>query len=179
LSTRTGITVSGRLNCSSKYAACPICCTFAKVAGVGPNEVCSKKRAFANETAGGGGEVNVTTAPPYDVPFATAVARTNTVDPTGIAAGAVNTPPDVIVPTAGDPPVVPFTDHVTAVFALPVTVAEKLCDAPNSSVVVPGLTVTTTGTVNVTVALATVEGLAAAAAVTATVEPAGITAGAV
>jgi hypothetical protein len=41
----------------------------------------------------------------------------------GIDAGGVYKPPVEIVPTAADPPVVPFTCHVTAVFVSPVTVA--------------------------------------------------------
>jgi len=48
-------------------------------------------------------------------------------------------PPDVIVPTADDPPATPFTDHITDVFALPVTVAAKDRLAPKATLAVEGV----------------------------------------
>ena len=59
--------------------------------------------------------------------FTTEVARTVTVAEAGIRVGAVYTPAELMVPSTVDPPNVPLTDHVTAVFGLPVTVAAKLC----------------------------------------------------
>lgn len=58
-----------------------------------------------------------------------------------------------MVPTVAEPPVVPFTDHVTAVLVLPVTVAVKVRLEPTCTVAVDGETATTTdGGVSVTVA---------------------------
>src|ERR1044071_6306074 len=97
---------------------------------------------------GGGTSVIVASAGPGA--WATDVARRVTVAGLGNAAGAVKTPPEVTVPFA-EPPT---TLHVTAVFALPVTVAEKVFWAPSATVVVVGLTATVTagGCVRVTVA---------------------------
>jgi hypothetical protein len=47
-----------------------------------------------------------------------------------------------IVPTAADPPAVPFTLHVTLVFEFPVTVAVNCADPPARTFAVEGLTVT-------------------------------------
>jgi hypothetical protein len=47
-----------------------------------------------------------------------------------IAAGAVYAPPVVIVPTVAFPPLTPSTDHVTAVFEKPCTVALN-CSVPD------------------------------------------------
>ena len=49
------------------------------------------------------------------------------------------------MPTVVEPPAAPFTDQVTAVFALPVTVAVKVWLAPNWTAVEAGATVTVTG----------------------------------
>ena len=54
---------------------------------------------------------------------ATLVAVTVTTGDPGTVFGAVYRPVAEIVPTVLFPPKVPFTDQVTAVFALPVTVA--------------------------------------------------------
>lgn len=76
----------------------------------------------------------------------------------------------------------PFTDHVTAVLALPTTLAEKLCDVPSETVATAGVTVTATvgaGDCRVTVAVAEAEEDAEDTALTATVLEAGRVAGAV
>ena len=51
-------------------------------------------------------------------------------------------PPAEIVPTAADPPAVPFTLQVTLVFEFPVTVAVNCADPPARTFAVEGLTVT-------------------------------------
>ena len=60
----------------------------------------------------------------------------------------------MIVPVVEEPPATPLTAHVTAVFALPVTVAEKDCVFESSTLDVAGATVTVTcgAAVRVTVA---------------------------
>jgi hypothetical protein len=87
----------------------------------------------------------VTEAWEYEALLATEVARTVTVEFAGITDGAVYNPAELTVPSAADPPGTPFTDQVTAVFALPDTVAMKvwLCDRVTLAEV--GDTVTTTG----------------------------------
>ena len=54
-------------------------------------------------------------------------------------------PEEVISPSAADPPFVPFTDQVTFVFALPVTVATNACVLPSATVGVCGSTVIVIG----------------------------------
>ena len=49
------------------------------------------------------------------------------------------------MPSEAEPPLMPFTDQVTAVLALPVTVAVKDCDAANWIDAAVGETVTVTG----------------------------------
>ena len=45
---------------------------------------------------------------------------------------------ELIVPVAGAPPVTPFTDHVTAVLAVPVRLAVNCCVSPERKLAVPG-----------------------------------------
>jgi hypothetical protein len=49
-----------------------------------------------------------------------------------------------MVPTVAEPPALLLTYHVTAVFEVPVTVAEKVAEAPARTLVVDGETLTTT-----------------------------------
>ncbi len=100
------------------------------------------------ETATGGSSVTVACA--EDEGFAAAVARIVTAPDAGIAAGAVNTPAALIVPAAADPPFVPFTAHVTALFALPVTVPTNTCVPPRGTMAETGDTETVTGATTVT-----------------------------
>ena len=48
------------------------------------------------------------------------------------------------MPIAELPPLTPFTDHVTDVLELPLTLAENCCVAPTFKVAVLGLSVTVT-----------------------------------
>ena len=83
------------------------------------------------------------------------------------------------MPIAAEPPGVPFTDHVTAGLALPVTVAVKVRAEPTCTVAAAGETATTTdGSASVTVAWPNAVVLAADVARTMTVVEAGSTAGA-
>src|SRR4051794_34292590 len=84
-----------------------------------------------------------------------------------------------MVPTVADPPATPFTDHVTPVFALPVTVAENACVLPSASVVDAGFTAMAIGFNRVTDAWPMVPGLAAEFARIVTTFDAGSAAGAV
>jgi hypothetical protein len=47
------------------------------------------------------------------------------IPPAGRTLGAKYVPMSVIVPTVELPPTIPFTSHATAVFEVPVTVAEN------------------------------------------------------
>jgi hypothetical protein len=60
--------------------------------------------------------------------------------------GDVYTPDALIVPMDALPPAIVSTSHVTAVFALPPTVAAKVCVWPVVSPARLGLTLTVTGT---------------------------------
>lgn len=66
----------------------------------------------------------------------------------GSAAGAVYFPLASIKPTAALPPVIPLTDHVTAVVAAPLTMALNCCVLLTEIVVLTGSIVTTTAGVN-------------------------------
>ena len=77
-------------------------------------------------------------------------------------------------------PAPPITDQVTALFALPVTLALRAKVFPNCTTALAGETVTTTGGGwSVTVASANDRGFAAAVARTVMLDEAGIEAGAV
>src|SRR5580704_4363625 len=78
----------------------------------------------------GGGFRNVSVALADLVGSATLVAVTNSLFGEGMFRGAMNRPVVSIVPTCVLPLICPATDHVTAVFAVPVTVAVNCCDAP-------------------------------------------------
>ena len=92
LSAGCGITVSGRLNCSSRKALIPICWTWASDAGVGPNEDCSRNRAPVSQVAGkggGGAGASVTGDCADTSGEATDVALTVTIGLAGSEAGGV------------------------------------------------------------------------------------------
>ena len=99
----------------------------------------------------------------------------------GTLAGAVYSPVALIVPVVAFPPVTLFTCHVTAVFAVPETVAVNCCVRPVVTVAVLGLTVTTTagGAVTVTTAVPDFVESACEVAITVTVPPVGTVEGAV
>jgi hypothetical protein len=75
---------------------------------------------------------------------ATLVAVTVIVFAVGKFTGAVYNPVASIVPVVALPPATAFTDHVTLVFAFPVTAAANACAAPARTAAVAGVTVTTT-----------------------------------
>jgi hypothetical protein len=125
------------------------------------------------------GFTTVTVAEADAAGSATLVAIIVTVAGTGTVAGAVYRPPTVTVPTVALPPATPFTVHVTAVLAVPVTVAVNCCDAPVTKVALVGTNDTLTAALTVTVAEADLVLSAALVAVTVTVAGAGTAAGAV
>ena len=94
--------------------------------------------------------------------FATLVAVTVTVCGLPSAAGAEYRPPLEIVPTAG------LTDQETLVFNEPATVAENCCVWPTPRVTVAGDTVTVTGGVTETFAVADLVGSCTLVAATVT-----------
>ena len=91
------------------------------------------------------GAVTVTVAEADLVVSATDVALMVTAAGDGTVDGAVYTPAVEIIPTVELPPFTPLTLHVTAMFAVFVTAAVKVCMAPVSTVAVAGVTVTATG----------------------------------
>jgi hypothetical protein len=97
--------------------------------------------------------------------------------------GAVKSPVVVIVPTVADPPAVPFTDHVTAVFDVFEAVALNDCVFPYCTEALAGETATVTagggGADSVTVAWPNDVELAADVALMVTVAGFGSAAGAV
>ena len=60
----------------------------------------------------------------------------------GTVAGATYAPVALIVPTVALPPAMPFTDQVTAVLVVPVTVAENVCVSPARMLGPLGVTLT-------------------------------------
>jgi hypothetical protein len=90
----------------------------------------------------GAGFSNVTLLLPLAFESAAAVPRIVIELGLGSAAGATYFPDASIVPTVALPPAVPFTDHCTAWFVLPETVAVKVCEDPVRMLAVPGTTVT-------------------------------------
>ena len=90
--------------------------------------------------------LTVTVAEPDFVLSATEIAVIVTVSCAGTVAGAVYSPPDVIVPTVALPPVTPLTCQVTEVSVALATVAVNCCvPEPACRVTVAGETVTETG----------------------------------
>jgi len=73
---------------------------------------------------------------------ATLVAVTVTITGAGRIAGAVYTPPALIVPMDALPPGTPFTLQFTAVFVVLPTVAENVCAAPRRTDAEDGATLT-------------------------------------
>jgi hypothetical protein len=115
------------------------------------------------------------------VESATLTAVTCTVPPAGTDAGALYTPPLVMVPTVELPPVVPLTFHVNAVLDVPCTVAVKVRVLFMRTVALVGemLTLTCCDT-GVTVTLAVPEAVPSATLVARIVtEPGGTLEGAV
>jgi hypothetical protein len=90
----------------------------------------------------GTGFSSVTALLPCLVVSAALVAVTVIIFGVGRFAGAVYTPVASIVPVAVFPPTTVFTDHVTLVFAFPVTAAVNACVAPERTMEVAGATVT-------------------------------------
>jgi len=125
------------------------------------------------------GGITVTVALPFFVTSACDVAVTVTVDGVGTAAGAVYKPDALMVPQAPPLQPAPETDHVTAEFAVPVTVAVNCCCVPVVTLTVAGDTETATGGITVTVALPDFVWSACEVAVTVTVAGFGMIAGAV
>jgi hypothetical protein len=108
------------------------------------------------------GGTTVTLAVAFLVASATLVAVTVTVCGLPSVAGAEYRPLPEIVPIAG------LTDHDTLVFNEPETVAENCCVWPTPRLTVPGDTVTVTGGVTVTFAVADLVGACTLVAVTVT-----------
>ncbi|HLK05298.1 MAG TPA: hypothetical protein VKT53_12730 [Candidatus Acidoferrum sp.] len=96
-------------------------------------------------TPTGGGAVTVTVAFPVLVVSACEVAVTVTVPPVGTFAGAVYRPVALIVPMLAAPADGLLICHVTAVFAVPVTVAVNCCVLPVCTLGIGGVTDTTIG----------------------------------
>jgi hypothetical protein len=90
----------------------------------------------------GAGFSNVTLLLPLAFASAAAVPRIVIELGLGSVAGAVYFPLASIVPTEALPPTVPFTDHCTAWFVLPETIAVKVCEDPVRRLAVPGTTLT-------------------------------------
>ena len=78
---------------------------------------------------------------PFCVASSALVAVTVIVFGVGRIAGAVYIPFASIVPTVALPPAIEFTDHVTVLFAMPLTVAANASFAPARIVAVEGVTV--------------------------------------
>jgi hypothetical protein len=90
----------------------------------------------------GSGFCNVTAPLPILVVSCALVAVTVTLVGVGKLLGAVYKPVALTVPSVALPPAVPFTDQVTFVFVLPVTVAVNACVAPARKVALAGATTT-------------------------------------
>jgi hypothetical protein len=72
------------------------------------------------------------------------VAEMVTVFGEGRVAGAVYFPEGSMTPRADEPPLVPFTDQLRAEFEVPVTEAEKVCEALARILAAAGVTRTVT-----------------------------------
>src|SRR5262249_36302711 len=131
------------------------------------------------DTEGGAGVIE-TLASTVTVDWAALCAVTLTA-PEGTAAGAVYRPVEEIVPTVVLPPLLPFTNQLTAVFVVLVIVALNCCVFPTCRLVLVGKTeIDTEGGAGVieTLALAVTVDSTALCAVTVTAQG-GTTAGAV
>jgi hypothetical protein len=135
--------------------------------------------AVAGETVTETGGMIVTEAVSDFVGSATEVALTDTWGGLGTADGAVYSPLVDIVPQVAPLQPLPTTLHDTAMFDVPVTVAVNCWWPPVSSCAVAGETVTETGGMIVTDAVADFVGSAAEVAVTDTWGGLGIAEGAV
>ena len=98
------------------------------------------------EVSTGTGFSSVNALVPVFVVSATLVAVTVIVFAIGKFTGAVYNPVASIVPVVALPPATAFTDHVTLVFAFPVTAAANAWVTPARTAAVAGVTVTTTPT---------------------------------
>ena len=133
----------------------------------------------AGDTFTATGGTIVTVAVADFVLSATEVAVTVTSAGLGIASGAVYKPPEEMVPQDAPLQPVPVTLHVTAVFAVPVTVAVNCCVLPAGTSALEGVTFTATGATIVTVAVANLVVSAAEVTLTVTFAGEGIVVGAV
>jgi hypothetical protein len=87
---------------------------------------------------------SVTALVPLAEESAAATAFTVTLLGEGKVPGALYCPVAEIVPRAAEPPAVPFTNQLTAVFELPLTLAEKVNGSPARMLAVDGVTITLT-----------------------------------
>jgi hypothetical protein len=94
------------------------------------------------ELSTGTGANSVTAEVPEEEEEAALVARTVTL--LAARSGAVYSPAEVMRPTVSSPPAIPFTDQLTAVFELPVTVAVNCCESPPWTLALLGETLTLT-----------------------------------
>src|SRR5689334_25208674 len=122
--------VSDIASCAFNHPLIPNWPIEARSAGLGPYAACSRNRAWLRFTVGGGVAFTVTAASANTVGVPALVARTVTFGAAGMTAGAVYKPVAEIVPYVELPPAVPFTVHVTFVFAEFETVAVNCCVAP-------------------------------------------------
>jgi hypothetical protein len=126
----------------------PFICTSAPVTNLLPLSVSVYAPVFTDDGEmlrnTGVGLITVTLPEALTEESAALVAVTFNGFDEGSVTGAVYTPDALIRPSAADPPVVPFTDQVTAVFEFPVTAAVKVCDSPNRKIAAVGATETAT-----------------------------------
>ena len=132
--------------------ALPVRLQFTAVVGEPVPETCAVSCALAPvATESVPGEIItctslsiVTLADPAAVVSAWLVAVMVAVGEEGNAEGAVYSPEESMVPTDEFPPVLPFTDQVTPVFVVPVTVAVNCCCSPRNTDTAAGETETVT-----------------------------------
>ena len=164
--------LAGRLSWFVSQASMPIWPMVWSSAVVGPKAAWSRKRAWERFGMAGGASLMVRNALPRAVGAATLVAVTVMLAGLGMAAGAVKSPVGLMVPAVAD--------QVTAVLALPTTVAESCCVPLKKSWAAAGETVTVTaGWLSVTTAETATSGSATLVAVTSAVGGFGRMAGAV
>jgi hypothetical protein len=114
----------------------------------------------------GAGAMTMTAALAVLVESAALVAVTVTEPPEGTLAGAVYSPLVEIVPTVELPPSIPFTFQVTAVFVVPLTVAENCWVPLTCNAALVGLKETEMGDEETPVPLSEIEAFAAAVPLT-------------
>jgi len=89
-------------------------------------------------TSGSPPAITTTLAEAVFVASACDLAITVAVGGLGTVLGAVYSPAASIIPKVVFPPVIPFTCQVTALFVVPVTVAEKNCVLPSGTLACVG-----------------------------------------